>query len=204
VSEAEAPEPTPAPAPAPAAGDPVVVEDAQGQQWHVDASELSEYVRSGQYQIAPDQYQVNPGQGIPVYQNGKLGYLPSTQADAAIRAFDADAAPSGVVAADEDKRFYSTPLQTARAASAGFLRGATLGLSDQALTRIDPTLAPELQGLQRANPNLTTATELGGAVAPFLLGGGALGGAARAIGAPVRAVGAVGEAAGALGSRLGA
>lgn len=203
MSEAEAPEPTPAPAPAPAAGDPVVVEDAQGQQWHVDASELSEYVRSGQYQIAPDQYQVNPGQGIPVYQNGKLGYLPSTQADAAIRAFDADAAPSGVVAADEDKRFYSTPLQTARAASAGFLRGATLGLSDQALTRIDPTLAPELQGLQRANPNLTTATELGGAVAPFLLGGGALGGAARAIGAPVRAVGAVGEAAGALGSRLG-
>lgn len=201
MSEAEAPEPTPAPAPA--ASDPVVVEDAQGQQWHVDASELSEYVRSGQYQIAPDQYQVNPGQGIPVYQNGKLGYLPSTQADAAIRAFDADAAPSGVVAADEDKRFYSTPLQTARAASAGFLRGATLGLSDQALTRIDPTLAPELQGMQRANPNLTTATELGGAVAPFLLGGGALGGAARAIGAPVRAVGAVGEAAGALGSRLG-
>lgn len=200
MSEPEAAEEAQAQAPP---ADPIVVEDNQGSQWTVDASELSEYVRSGQYQIAPDQYQVNPGQGIPVYQNGKLGYLPSTQADAAIRAFDADAAPSGVVAADEDKRFYSTPLQTARAASAGLLRGATLGLSDQALTRIDPTLAPELQGLQRANPNLTTATELGGAVAPFLLGGGALGGAARAIGAPVRAVGAVGEAAGALGSRLG-
>lgn len=173
MSEGEALEP----APAPAAGDPVVVEDAQGQQWHVDAAELSQYVRSGQYQIAPDQYQTNPGQGIPVYREGKLGYLPSTEADAAIRSFDADAAPSGAVAADEERRHWQGGLQQARAASAGWLRG--IPGSDWALTQIDPTLAPELSALKQYNPGISTGFELAGTVATAgMLPGRAISGAA--------------------------
>lgn len=177
MSEGEALEP----APAPAAGDPVVVEDAQGQQWHVDAAELSQYVRSGQYQIAPDQYQTNPGQGIPVYREGKLGYLPSTEADAAIRSFDADAAPSGAVAADEERRHWQGGLQQARAASAGWLRG--IPGSDWALTQIDPTLAPELSALKQYNPGISTGFELAGTVATAgMLPGRAISGAAGLVG----------------------
>lgn len=177
MSEAEALEPEPAPA----AGDPVVVEDAQGQQWHVDAGELNEYVRSGQYQIAPDQYQANPGQGIPVYREGKLGYLPSTEADAAIRSFDADAAPSGAVAADEERRHWQGGLQQARAASAGWLRG--IPGSDWALTQIDPTLAPELSALKQYNPGISTGFELAGTVATAgMLPGRAISGAAGVAG----------------------
>jgi hypothetical protein len=174
----------------PAPPNPVNITDGAGNLYTVDASELRGFVRDG-YQIAGDGDQPEPGRGIPLERAGKLEFLPPEQATEAL-ATDWSVKPStfGAVDQAEEQRRWTSPLQQARAASAGWLRG--IPGSDAILTSIDPTLAPELDKLQRYNPGLSAGAEMAGMAAPFLLGGGV-----------ARAAGMLGEG-GALAGRAAA
>lgn len=178
---------------------PVVVEDASGQQFDADATELDALIRSGQYKLAPDQYQQGGAGGVPVTVGGETRYLPADQADAAIRSFEGDATIAAAVEQEEERRYYQSPLQKARTVAAGGLRGLIpFGASDQALVALKPELADELAKFKAYNPELNTAAEIGGMALPFLAGGaGAVGGGLRAAGAGVRGVAAGAEMAGA-------
>lgn len=181
---------------------PVVVEDAQGQQFDADATELDGLLRSGQFKLAPDQYQREGAGGVPVTIGGETRYLPADEANAAIRSFQGDATTGAAADQADLARSYDNPLDAARAASAGLLRTATLGASDQALVALRPDMADELQGLKTYKPGWTTAGEVTGMALPLLAGGaGALAGGARLAGAGVRGVAAGGELAGSLGAR---
>lgn len=96
-----------------------------------------------------------------------------------------------------------------RAGAAGLARGATLGASDAVLAGLggDDT-RKALRGLREANPITSTVAEVGGAVAPVLLSGGAgavaeggaLAKAGSAAAGAVRAAGAVPRAVASAGS----
>lgn len=58
------------------------------------------------------------------------------------------------------------------ASAAGALRGATLNLSDIALTKSGLVSRETLEGLKEYNPEASTISEIAGAVAPVLLSGG--------------------------------
>lgn len=178
---------------------PVVVEDASGQQFDADASELDPLLRSGQFRLAPDQYQREGAGGVPVVVGGEPRWLPADQADAAIRSFEADATSGAAVEQEEERRYYQSPLQKARTVAAGGLRGLIpFGASDQALVALKPELADELAKFKIHNSELNAVSEIGGMALPFLAGGaGALGGGLRAAGAGVRGVAAGAEVAGA-------
>ena len=82
------------------------------------------------------------------------------------------------------------------AGAAGVARGATFGLSDQVLTKTGAVDKETLAKLQRYNPNISMAGEIGGAIAPLLLTGGTSAGASAAktglaIGKAARAAGAM-------------
>ena len=59
------------------------------------------------------------------------------------------------------------------AGAAGLARGATLGLSDVALTKTGLVNPETLSGLKEENPLVSTASEVGGNLLPFLVPGGA-------------------------------
>jgi len=196
-------EPAPPPEQPPIA-EPVIVRDADGNDFQVDASELDAYVRSGQYAVSPQQ--LNP-EGVPVRDvDGTQRYVPPEEAQAKISSFAADAGQSAVVAQQEEERRYGGVLQGARAATAGALRGVTLGASDQLLTALDPEMAPYLAGLERARPTASLLGEVAGIGGALLAtgGSGAGGVAARLAGGGVRAVAGAGELAAAGAGRLAA
>lgn len=181
---------------------PVVVEDAQGQQFDADATELGPLLRSGQFRLAPDQYQREGAGGVPVTVGGETRFLPADEADAAIRSFQGDATSGAAADQAELARSYDNPLDAARAASAGLLRTGTFGASDQALVALRPDMAEDLQNLKTYRPGWTTAGEVGGMALPLLAGGaGAFAGGARLAGAGVRATAATGEALGSWAGR---
>lgn len=181
---------------------PVVVEDANGQMFDADATELDPLLRSGQFKLAPDQYQREGAGGVPVTVGGETRYLPADEADRAIRSFQGDAT-SGAAADQADlARSYDNPLDAARAASAGLLRTGTFGASDQALVALRPDMAEDLQNLKTYRPGWTTGGEIVGMGLPLLAGGaGAFAGGARLAGTGVRATAAVGEGLGSLAGR---
>lgn len=85
----------------------------------------------------------------------------------------------------EEAQQYETLPAAGLAAAEGLGRGLTLGLSDVAAVELGGEgYRRAAEGRQRHNPHLAGAAELTGAVAPFLLPGGAL---TRALGAPTRA-----------------
>lgn len=147
-----------------------------------------------------------PGTIILIDPQGEAREVPS---DAAASALDSGwRAPTeadrlgrlGQQATDED---YGGVGGGVGAAVAGGLRGATLGLSDVAMRGLGGEQARmDLEGMREANPGISTASEIGGAIAPALLSGGALtpAGAAARLG---RGITELGEGAGALG-RIGA
>lgn len=200
MAEGEAPV-AEAPAEAPVA-EPVVVEDSQGQRWTVDAAELPDYLHSGGYNIALDQYQAQPGRGIAIQgASGETSFLPPEQAQQAILGFKGYAGSPQAAQETEDRAKWSSPLQQARAASAGWLRGRTGGISDQVLIGADKllnggesTLGAELSSLGKHNERLTTGTELLGAATMGMGAGSVVG----------RGLLGAGEVAGALGSRVSA
>lgn len=182
---------------------PVVVEDANGQQFDADASELDVLLRSGQYRLAPDQYQQGGAGGVPVVVGGVPQRLPADQADAAIRSFQADATTGAAVEQEEERAYYQSPLNKARTIAAGGLRGLLpRGFSDQALVAIKPELAEDLAKFPIYNSELNTGSEIVGMGLPLLAGGaGLVSGGLRAAGAGVRATAAAGEGLGSLASR---
>lgn len=71
---------------------------------------------------------------------------------------------------EANQRLYGDIGHQAAAGAAGLARGATLGLSDMVMTKsglVDPNV---LDGIRDANPVTSTLSELGGAIAPALLG----------------------------------
>ncbi len=69
---------------------------------------------------------------------------------------------------DEDK--YGGISGSAKAFGAGAARGATFGLSDQAMTRSGLVNPETLKGLEQTNPGSSIAGEIAGVVAPMALG----------------------------------
>ncbi len=68
---------------------------------------------------------------------------------------------------------YGGAAGTVAAGLTGFARGGTLGLSDLLLTQTGMASPEMLSGLREANPVVSTGAEIGAAVAPLLLSGGA-------------------------------
>jgi hypothetical protein len=90
-----------------------------------------------------------------------------------------------------------------KAGLVGALRGATLGGSDALMRAVGgEEAARELRGLREINPGISTATEIGGALAPaFFSGGAALpAGAVSRIGAGIARAGEGGGALARIGS----
>lgn len=174
--------------------EPVIIKDSQGNPYTVDASELDTYLRSGEgYSIAPSEEQATAAGQVPIQTpGGAPQFVSPEEAQQRIQSFEADAGRTSAAIQAEEEQRYGGALQGARAASAGWLRGLTFGVSDQALTRLDPTLAPDLEALQRYRGGLSTAGELAGMAAPLLASGGSSALASGARGAGVVARGAVG------------
>lgn len=137
------------------------------------------------------------------------------------------AATASELQEQSDREAYGGTLGQVGAGAAGLARGASLGLSDVAISELGGEGAREgLRKLEQYNPTTSTVAEVGGALAPALLSGGgsapASGGAAaaragggllargagtaaRVVSAPSRAAEAVGRGvAGRLGGALGA
>lgn len=187
-----APQPVPdaAPEEAPVVN-PVIVRDAQGQDFTIDASELGAFVRSGQYEVSPSQPMAEgwvPIRGI----DGVERRATPQEAQQLVAGFEAEGASMGAVERREEEQRYSGALQGARALSAGAL--STLPGAIPLLTAIQPGLAQDLEGLQRYRPGLYTAGEIG-AIGGALLatGGGAAAAGLRGLGAGTRAIAGAGE-----------
>lgn len=69
---------------------------------------------------------------------------------------------------DEDK--YGSDLGVAKSVAAGTARGATFGLSDQALVKSGLVNPETLKGLQETNPIASGVGEIAGTIAPAFLG----------------------------------
>jgi hypothetical protein len=112
---------------------------------------------------APSQYLIDSiGQVQPVHPNDvagavALGWVPAS--DSAIKKYQAE-------------QKYGTTTGEIEAGLAGVARGATLGLSDVALTKSGLVNPETLKGLQEVNPTASGAGELTGTVAPLILSGG--------------------------------
>jgi hypothetical protein len=130
---------------------------------------------------------------------GDIVPVPQEQAqDALDSGFSQPTQQDLAAAANEAK--YGGAAGEAKAALAGAGRGATFGLSDQALTKTGLVSPETLKGLKEANPGASTAGELAGVGASLLVPGlgeeNAAGEALRAADVlnPVKAVSHVGTA----------
>ena len=147
-----------------------------------------------------------PSAGIPVRDaDGEIRVYPEHDVAAAVNA-------GGEVATHEEVRHeelqakYGDLGGIAASAGAGAARGLTLGLSDVAARGIGGSGAADwLREHQEANPTTSTLSELGGAIAPIALSGGAGaaaegGGILRGLGSVVREAGAIPRLASGAGS----
>lgn len=190
--------------------DPVIIKDGQGQSYTVDASEVDTFLRSGEgYTLAPNAEQASDYGRIPIQTpGGEKLFVDPAEAQQRIQSFEADAARTADVLQAEEEQRYGGALQGARAASLGILKNVPGAIP--ALTAIDPTLAPDLQNLERYRPGAETVGEVSGFAALTALTGGLTGagnaGAAAATrlgtaaglaegGAALRALGAAGRGA---------
>lgn len=189
--------------------EPVIIKDSQGNPYTVDASEVGDYLRGGGYSIAPSHEQANEFGQIPIVDtSGNKALVSPEEAQARIQSFEAEGGRTADVLQAEEEQRYGGALQGARAVSLGVLGNIPGAIP--ALTAIDPTLAPDLQNLERYRPNAKMAGEVGGFAALTALTGGLTGagnaGAAAATrlgtaaglaegGAALRALGAAGRGA---------
>ncbi len=157
--------------------------------------------------VAPDVAADAVAKGQAFFKKGTRVYATNARGEL-VTVDAADAARPGYrvlsqseLAAEEAKQRYGEGLgNIAKAGAAGAARGLTLGASDAALSAIGgEDTRKALQGLRQANPITSTASEIGGAIAPVVLSGG---GAAPAAGAGTLA--RAGQAASAATRALGA
>jgi hypothetical protein len=180
--------------------------DAQtGAPITADAATAADLVRSGKAGFLADQkvaIQDQTGATRELSGTDAAAYLSSAEA----RFGGGGVGDAAVLQKQRQQEAFGGVGGAALAAVTGGLRGATLGLSDLALTGIGAVEADTLRNLQEANPLASLAGEGAGMIAPVLLSGGA-GGAARAgVGAAegASALRGVELAAGAMPSALAA
>ena len=130
--------------------------------------------------LSGNRFSVYPGQSFEFEdQAGQRKIVPSEQVF--------DAVDSGYKYIDSAKLQKEQALQEAEekpilAAGIAGLSGLTLGISDYALKESGMFSEEELSNLREANPNISTAAEITGGLAPVLLSGGSsLGAKALAI-----------------------
>lgn len=168
---------------------------ATGAPVQVEASQAGDLLRSGRAGFAADQQVAVMG------LDGKISQMSGADAAAylgsAAGMAGAGAATEGQVQRQQLEEQYGGAGGMALAAGAGALRGATLGLSDLALTETGLVNAKTLKGLEEVNPLTSLVGEGAGMLAPVLLSGGAGGaaGAARGAGGLARAAEVAGTAA---------
>lgn len=137
---------------------------------------------------------------VPVrLADGAIGTVPEADLTQAIES-GAEVVSDEVLQRAKLEHEYGGLKGEALAGAAGAARGLTLGLSDVALTELDPSLRDPLSALKTVNPNASLAGEIAGAVAPTLVTGGA--GAAKAglsVGSTIRGLGALPRGVNALG-----
>jgi hypothetical protein len=141
------------------------------------------------------------GAQIPVLDpTGRAGTIPSDQAHAAF-AQGYQYEPMDNQQARADKTEYGEGITNeALAGAAGAARGLSLGLSDEALTQSGLVEPETLAKLQKYNPKASVTGQIGGAIAPILLSGGA----AAPAEAAEAAAGLARYAPSAIASRVGA
>jgi len=161
-----------APAPQDQIQDPVIIQNAEGQQFTASGAQALDYLREG-YTLAREQPNFR---GVPVRTGtGEVRELPPEEAEEQIRTGLGEVVPRGDLVDYEERQVYESGAGQAAAAAAGLARGATAGLSDAAAGALDPSLPGGLQRLRQANPGTSLAGELGGNVATLLATGGAAG-----------------------------
>lgn len=116
-----------------------------------------------------------PGK-IDIVKDGKTFTIDASKLDAAIdQGFHVESTDErnarAVVERNEEQ--HGGALGKVTAGLAGLERGVTLGLSDAYLASQGDYMRRTVEGAKAANPGLSTATEIVGAVAPSLLTGGA-------------------------------
>jgi hypothetical protein len=135
-----------------------------------------------------------------VNPSGDLVSLPAHQVNDAVQAGYHIPSPDEEATLQSKAKYGDGVGNEIKAGAAGFARGATFGLSDQAMTKSGLVDPETLKGLQDNNPAISTGSEIAGAVLPAIAsdGGsaleGAAGTAAEAAAAPVKAVSAIGSA----------
>lgn len=160
------------PAPQDQIADPVIIQNAEGQQFTASGAQALDYLREG-YTLAKEQPNFR---GVPVRTGtGEVRELAPEEAEQQIRTGLGEVVPRGDLVDYEERQIYESGAGQAAAAAAGLARGATVGLSDVAAGAVDPSLPGGLQRLRQANPGTSLATEIGGNVATLLATGGAAG-----------------------------
>lgn len=150
------------------------------------------------YDLDGNPVQYTPEQLPSLLASGKYGFSGGTQAfvrpdtqevmhvpvEHALTAFNNGLQwlGNGAWQKQENEKKYGTPLELAKTAAQEALGGATLDLSTRAAVNAGLTTPEAVQGRREANPNLTTASQVTGMVAPALVGeeAGLLGGLAKA------------------------
>lgn len=131
---------------------------------------------------------------VPVrLADGTVGTVPADELGQALESGAEQVTPDVLKRAELEAK-YGDLKGEALAAGAGAARGLTFGLSDAALTSIDPSLRDPLNALREVNPTASLGGEIVGAVAPTLFTGGA-----GAVGTAARTAGAIPRGAAALG-----
>lgn len=148
---------------------------------HPESLEGADYTQA----LLSGRYGVRANETVAVVSpEGQYLRIPSTEAaEAFSHGWLHESAEAEHARKTQDK--YGSTGQGVLAGLAGAARGASLGLSDQMLTK-SGLVAPEtLQGLREANPIASTVSEIGGAGVGLLAPGGVLakGGALAAKGA---------------------
>lgn len=183
-----------------------------GEEVDVPMGAVGEAYRSGQAQFRPGDstyFKTTKGDIIPV---------PVEQAGAIlegrVKGFRDLATPQQYWKNEEKKHYESVPEQI-KTGGLSALSGATVGLSDYALTKVGgDAVREDLAKGREYNPGINIAWQISGALLPLALSGGssaavqgggllargagAAGAAIRTVGAPVRAIDAIGAGASAL------
>ncbi len=188
----------PAPLPEePQVAEPVIVRDAAGNDFTVDASELDSYVRSGQYSVSPDQ--VSPTGEVPIRDvDGQQRLVAPGEAQERIASFLADGGQAAVAQEQATAREYGGAFQGVRALGAGIVSSVPGAIP--LLSQIAPEKVEEIRGFQRYRPGLMVGGEVLGTGAQLLAGGALM----RGIGAGTRAIAGAGELAAQGAGRLAA
>lgn len=108
-------------------------------------------------------------------ETGELGWVAPDKLAEATGEGLVPVAPDEHFAAERQAKF-DAPVT---AAAAGLARGATLGLSDVALTESGLVEPETLRGLEEVNPTASTVGDVGGSIASAFVPGGAVGVASR-------------------------